>query len=78
MAQDDALDLLCLALPYVEEAERDPAYKPGVVKQLSARIRRLFDSGIDNPDAHSPPSQGQRFTRSQNPPAAADDVARDA
>ena len=38
----DLIDLLAQALPYVEEAERDPAYKPGVVANLSARIRNVI------------------------------------
>lgn len=33
------LDMLCRALPYVEEAERDPAYKPGAVAAVTKAIR---------------------------------------
>lgn len=39
----DMIDLLAQALPYVEEAEKDPAYKPGVVRNLSARIRAAIE-----------------------------------
>lgn len=39
----DLIDLLAQALPYVEEAEKDPAYKPGVVANLSARIRAAIE-----------------------------------
>lgn len=40
LAERDALeDLLIEALPYVENSETDPAYKPGTVSKLTARIR---------------------------------------
>jgi LPS sulfotransferase NodH len=35
-------DLLALALPYVEDAEKDPAYKAGVVRKLAERIREAI------------------------------------
>lgn len=40
------IDLLAQALPYVEEAEKDPAYKPGVVNNLSARIRAAIEGEL--------------------------------
>lgn len=36
---ETVLDLLALALPYVEDAESDPVYKPGAVRKLTNRIR---------------------------------------
>lgn len=33
------VDALTLALPYVEDAEKDPAYKPGAVKRVTAQMR---------------------------------------
>lgn len=41
---DNLLDLLALALPYVEEAEFDPGYKAGAVKKLSTRIRQAIEA----------------------------------
>jgi len=38
-AAPDLLDLLTLALPYVETAADDPAFKPGLVNALAQRIR---------------------------------------
>lgn len=44
LAERDALeDLLLEALPYVENAETDPAYKPGIVRNLTARIRAQIE-----------------------------------
>lgn len=40
----DLLDALALALPYVEEAVKDPAYKSGVVGKLAKRIERLVEA----------------------------------
>ena len=40
---DDLLDALALALPFVEEAERDPAYKRGVVAKLVKRMRDIIE-----------------------------------
>lgn len=40
---EKVLDLLCLALPYVEEAENDPAYKPGAVAKLTKEIRKVIE-----------------------------------
>lgn len=39
----DLLDLLSKALPYVEDAESDPAYKSGVVKKLAKQIREAIE-----------------------------------
>lgn len=41
---NELLDMLTLALPYIEDAERDPAYKPGAVAKLTSRIRALIES----------------------------------
>lgn len=38
-ASDDLLNALVIALPYVEDAERDPAYKPRVVARVVAQMR---------------------------------------
>lgn len=35
----DLEDIAALALPYIEEAQSDPAYKPGVVAAFARRIR---------------------------------------
>ena len=44
LAERDALeDLLLEALPYVENAETDQAYKPGIVRNLTARIRAQIE-----------------------------------
>lgn len=42
-AAPDLLDLLAMALPYVEEAENDPAYKPGTVAKLARNMRALIE-----------------------------------
>lgn len=39
----ELLDLLTLALPYIEDAEKDPAYKPGHVAKLTRRIRAAVE-----------------------------------
>lgn len=39
---DRLLDALADALPFVEDAESDPAYKPGVVRRLTRKIRGLI------------------------------------
>lgn len=33
------LDLLTRILPYIEDAEGDPVYKPGAVRRLTQEIR---------------------------------------
>ena len=38
-ATESAAHWLAMALPYVEDAEDDPAYKPGAVEKLAAQIR---------------------------------------
>ena len=40
---DDLLDLLCLALPYIEEAEHDPCNKPEAVRALTRKIRAAVE-----------------------------------
>lgn len=37
--RDELLDALTIALPYVECAENDPAYKPGAVAKVVAQMR---------------------------------------
>jgi hypothetical protein len=37
-------NLLALALPYVEEEAKNPAYKAGVVDQLAQRIRERVEA----------------------------------
>ncbi len=44
-ATDDPMDLLCLALPYVEEAQNDPVNKRESVAKLCCRIRKLIEEG---------------------------------
>jgi len=45
LAQRDALEALLLeAMPYVENAETDPAYKQGIVRDLTARIRAQMET----------------------------------
>ena len=39
---DRLLDALVAALPFVEDAESDPAYKPDVVRRLTRKIRGLI------------------------------------
>lgn len=41
---ETALDLLTLALPYVEDAESDPAYKKGIVAILTKRMRAMIEA----------------------------------
>ena len=36
-------DLLSKAMPFVEDAETDPAYKPGAVKELAQQIREAIE-----------------------------------
>lgn len=43
-AGPELLDLLTLALPYLETAEEDPAYKPSVVGKLSTKVRAVIAS----------------------------------
>lgn len=38
----ELLDALTIALPYVEEAEKDPGYKPGTVAKVTFNIRALI------------------------------------
>lgn len=38
-------DLLAMALPFVEEAEKDPAYKAGKVAKVSEQIRAAIEGG---------------------------------
>lgn len=41
--RDTLEDLLLQALPFVEEAENDPAYKKGYVKEICAKIRAQIE-----------------------------------
>jgi hypothetical protein len=38
-ATQDMLAALYTALPYIEDAEHDPAYKPGAVAKVTAQVR---------------------------------------
>lgn len=46
-APEVLIDLLALALPYVEEAANDPCHKPGPVRDLANRIRRQVSTPKD-------------------------------
>lgn len=39
----DLIDLLARALPYVEDAASDPAYKPAAVGKLASAIRAAIE-----------------------------------
>lgn len=39
-----AVAQLALTLPYVEDAEKDPAYKAGAVKRLTVAIRQTVEA----------------------------------
>jgi hypothetical protein len=41
-AAPELLEMLCTALPFVEDAELDPAYKAGHAAQVAAQIRTLI------------------------------------
>jgi hypothetical protein len=41
-AAPDLLDMLYTVLPYMECAEQDPAYKPGVVTRITRQIREVI------------------------------------
>jgi hypothetical protein len=43
-AAPELLDLLARALPFVEDAETDPAYKPGIVRKFAKEIRDAIES----------------------------------
>jgi hypothetical protein len=38
-------DTLARALPFVEDAETDPAYMPGAVKAISRQVRAEIEGG---------------------------------
>lgn len=38
----ELLEMLCTALPFIEDAELDPAYKTGRVAQVTVQIRELI------------------------------------
>jgi hypothetical protein len=40
----DLIDLLSQALPYVEEAQNDPAHKPVPVRDLARKIRKVIEN----------------------------------
>ena len=52
-AAPDLLDALIVALPYIETAELDEAYKPGAVSKVSKQIRDAIAKaeGKEAPDA---------------------------
>ena len=41
-AAPDMLDMLHIVLPYIEDAERDPAYKQGAVATITKQLRDLI------------------------------------
>lgn len=41
-AAPELLEMLCTALPFIEDAELDPAYKAGHVAAISEQIRALI------------------------------------
>lgn len=42
VAAPELLEMLCTALPFIEDAELDPAYKAGHVAEISKQIRALI------------------------------------
>lgn len=44
----DLLDALHRALPFIEDAESDPVYKPGAVKQVRMQILATIDKATSN------------------------------
>lgn len=40
--ETELLELVCTALPFVEDAEADPCYKPGVARALVKRMRKAI------------------------------------
>ena len=46
---EELADVAAQALPFVEDAETDQAYKPGVVKKLSARLRAVIERHMSIP-----------------------------
>jgi hypothetical protein len=44
MSNQNLLDLLTLALPYVEDCAENPAYKPAAVQELADRIRAAINA----------------------------------
>ena len=50
---DDLIDIIALALPFIEDcAVSDPAYKPGAAAKLARRMRSAVQS-YDKPEARS-------------------------
>lgn len=41
-AAPELLEMLCAALPFIDDAEPDPAYKAGYVARVSEQIRALI------------------------------------
>lgn len=41
-SHDELLDLVALCLPYMEDAQKDPAYKKGAVAPLVKRIHKAI------------------------------------
>lgn len=44
--QEEMLDMLIKLLPFVEDAENDPAYKKGPIKALLNDLRELIKRGL--------------------------------
>lgn len=53
--KEELIDLLARALPFIEDAEKDPCYKPGIVRALAKRIRATVESA----DAKTPISPAE-------------------
>lgn len=47
-AAPDMLDLLYIVLPYIEDAEHDPAYKAGAVAKVTKQIRATIAKAEGN------------------------------
>lgn len=47
-AAPDLLDMLCRALPYVEDAIDDPCYKPASVRAIIKQIRETISNATGN------------------------------
>jgi hypothetical protein len=44
--RDELLHLLATALPFIEDAEGDDCYKPGVAKKLATQIQAAVKGGV--------------------------------
>lgn len=58
-AAPDMFDALLTALPYIESAEEDEAYKPGVVAKVTAQIRDALAKAGLGQHADATPTTGE-------------------